>query len=42
MGRDWSLKRSTTRIETSHAFTLPGALQVEDETFAARASAWAE
>ena len=41
--RAWSLKRSVdTRIETSHAFTLPAVLQVTGETLNARAAAWAE
>jgi hypothetical protein len=41
--RAWSLKRSLdTRIEASHAFTLPAILQVGGDTLIARASAWAE
>ncbi|MGB7219896.1 MAG: hypothetical protein WBD07_13945 [Vicinamibacterales bacterium] len=41
--RAWSLKRSLDeRTETSHAFTLPAPLQVEGETLALRAVAWAD
>jgi hypothetical protein len=39
----WSLKRALdTHIETSHAFVLPAALQVDRSSIAAAASAWAE
>ncbi|MGR9079509.1 hypothetical protein ACU8L5_25340 (plasmid) [Rhizobium leguminosarum] len=41
--RAWSLKRRLdTRIELSHAFSLPAALQVGGETFGVRAAAWSE
>jgi hypothetical protein len=41
--RAWSLKRSLdTAIETSHAFKQPALLQVNGDTLAARAGAWAQ
>ena len=41
--RAWALKRSLdTRIEISHAFTLPAQLQVAGATPTARGAAWAE
>ena len=41
--RSWSLKRSLdSRNETSHAFTLPGLLQVAGDTLTVRAAAWAD
>ena len=41
--RAWHLKRNLdTRTETSHAFLLPALLQVDGDTLAARAKAWAE
>jgi hypothetical protein len=39
----WSLKRKLdTRIETSHAFTLPALLQVNCNTLSLHAQAWAQ
>ncbi len=39
--RAWSLKRSLdTRIETSHAFTLPALLQTESKALAERVVSW--
>jgi hypothetical protein len=41
--RAWSLKRSVdTRVETSHAFTLPALLQGAGERLAVRAGLWAD
>jgi hypothetical protein len=41
--RAWSLKRRLdTRIELSHAFSLPAVLQVPGKTLSARAVAWSE
>jgi hypothetical protein len=41
--RAWSVKRSLdTRAETSHAFSLPGLLQVVGGSLADRAAAWVE
>ena len=40
-GRAWSLKRALdTRVEASHAFTLPAVLQVDGATLSARAEVW--
>jgi hypothetical protein len=40
--RSWALRRSLdTKVETSHAFVLPALLQVEGDSLAARADAWA-
>ena len=42
-GRAWSIKRSLdTRTENSHAFALPGLLQVEGTDLRARFDAWCE
>lgn len=39
--RAWSLRRSIdTRVETSHAFTLPALLQVSGSSLVERAAAW--
>lgn len=41
--RAWSLKRGPdTRTETSHAFVLPGLLQVGGDTLADKAAVWSE
>jgi hypothetical protein len=41
--RGWSCRRALdTRVETSHSFVLPALLQVQGESLAARAAAWAE
>ena len=40
--RSWSLRRSLDTVaETSHAFTVPALLQMEEATLAARVTAWA-
>jgi hypothetical protein len=41
--RAWSIKRSLdTRIETSHAFTMPALLQMMGDTLAVRTAVWSE